>query len=79
MDLWGKPFNNKDEECISLLDKWKGKAVNSKYYKNAIQVWTVSDPLKRETAKKNNLNYIEFWNLDEAKQWIEKQKLPHQI
>ena len=27
------------------------------------EVWRYKDPKKRETAKKNNLNYLEYWEL----------------
>ena len=37
-----------------------------------IRVWTKDDPLKRETAKKNNLNWIEFWSLQEVEDWLIK-------
>ena len=39
-------------------------------YENAIIVWTQKDPLKRETAKDNNINLIEFWNLQEVEDWL---------
>ena len=41
---------------------------NSEQYKHAIEVWTHRDPLKRETAKNNNLNYLEIFsiNVDEC-------------
>ena len=51
-----------------LVKIWKSK--NTKYYDNAIQCWTIRDVNKRNIAKKNNLNYIEFWNLNELKTWI---------
>ena len=34
------------------------------YYKKAIDVWTQKDPIKRETAKNNNLNYLEIFSND---------------
>ena len=65
----GHPFNEFDDNDIKLLNKWKEK--HTKYYDNAIQCWTIRDINKRNTAIKNNLNYIEFWNLNELKNWIE--------
>lgn len=35
-----------------------------------IEGWTISDVKKRETAKNNKLNFHEFWNLEDAKQFI---------
>ncbi len=70
----GHPYtgNDKDLETIKL---WESK--NTEYYKGAINTWTVSDVKKRETAKKNNLNYLEIFSFDfdacvkEINNWIE--------
>ena len=48
------------------------KNENKKSFLNAIQTWTIKDVLKRETAKKNNLNWIEFFNMNEFMEWYEK-------
>jgi len=41
------------------LNAWK-----EKQYTDAINVWTVTDPLKRQTAKENKLNYLEIFTCD---------------
>ena len=64
-----RPFSEKDNECIKLLNKWKEG--NTKYYNNAIITWTVRDVQKRKVAKENNLNYKEFWNINELKKFID--------
>ena len=46
------------KENETQLEKWKQKAITSDYYKRAILIWTISDVKKRNTAKKNELNYI---------------------
>lgn len=33
-------------------------------YEKAINIWTVKDVLKRQTAKQNNLNYLEIFSID---------------
>lgn len=38
-------------------------------YSTAITVWTIQDPIKRETAEKNNLNYVVLWNLEEIERY----------
>lgn len=53
------PFNPSSKEDINTLELWKSK--RSKQYEIAIKVWTDTDPLKRETAIKNKLNFIELW------------------
>ena len=67
------PFDSLNKNDIELLNKWKTKCgirnngqVNQ--YVNGVNVWTHRDPLKRETAKNNNLNYLEIFsiNVDEC-------------
>ena len=53
------PFNPENEEDQSIVESWKIK--NTKYYNNAIDVWTVRDVNKREYAKRNNLNFHELF------------------
>lgn len=61
------PFDKTNEEDIERLNIWKNK--NTKFYKSAIEVWTIRDPLKRKTAKDNNLNWIEFFTMEEFLNW----------
>lgn len=68
-----RSYDPNDSKCRELLNKWKSNS-NSKYYKIAIDVWTRRDIEKRETAIRNNLNFIEFWSLDEAIEYITKMK-----
>ena len=53
----GHPFNEKDLNDISKLEDWEEKAKISKFYRNAIYVWTDLDIRKQKYAKENNLNY----------------------
>ena len=57
----------KQKEKVKL---WKNK--KSIQYKRAIDTWTRRDPLKRETAKKNNLNWLEFFSMKEFTEWYNK-------
>jgi len=60
--------DNADEEILHI---WQEKAEDgSKYYKNAIEVWTERDILKRDTAKNNNLNYVVLWNKKDIEDWL---------
>lgn len=57
------PYNLNSIKDQVKLQQWQSKANNgSRFYKNAIKVWTVSDPNKRKIAKENNLNYIEVFD-----------------
>lgn len=63
-------YDENNHEHQRLLQKWKDG--NTLYYNKAIYVWTELDIKKRDTAIKNNLNYLVFWNndLSDAKAWL---------
>lgn len=65
----GHPYNENNNLDVELLNKWKS---STKYYNNAAVTWSVYDVNKRNLAAANNLNYIEFWNIEELKNWISK-------
>ena len=67
----GKPFTGSIDD-LKLVEKWKSK--NTKYYDYAINVWTIRDVRKRETAKQNNLNWLEIFssNFEECIEKINK-------
>ena len=54
-----EPYNPNKKEHQLIIEKWKSKS--SSFYIQAIKNWTIRDPLKRQTAKDNNLNFIEIW------------------
>lgn len=63
----GHWFDSKNDNTI--LCEWSDK--HTDYYDNAVNVWSRKDVLKRQTAMKNNLNYIVFWDykLRDASVW----------
>ena len=69
--LWthgSHPYDKNNIEDQKLLEKWESK--DSKYYKDAIKTWTIRDVLKRETAKLNNLNYLEIFGKEINEEYI---------
>ncbi|MBQ4030377.1 MAG: C2H2-type zinc finger protein [Bacilli bacterium] len=58
-------YDGRKTFCKQQLTKWKEKAKTSKYYQNAINVWTNRDIKKYKCARKNKLNYIVFWKLQD--------------
>lgn len=62
------PFNRNDPDDVKLCEMWKDK--RSRYYDNAVYVWTNLDIRKRECAKQNNLKFVELWNVDDVMQWL---------
>ena len=62
-----EPYVGRQEQ-IEKVKSWESK--NTPQYKKAIIDWTERDVLKRTTAKQNNLNYLEFFNMDEFNMWF---------
>lgn len=56
------PFNKDSKEDQKILSDLKLKAINKSIYNRGIKEWTEIDVTKRETAKKNNLKYIEIFD-----------------
>jgi len=75
------PFNEYNEDDILELKLLKEKAQHSKRHKEGkksqydimVDTWTIRDPLKRQTAQQNNLNYIEFWTIKEVEDWLKSE------
>ena len=67
----GRPYIPEDPECRSLLMKWREKAQESKYYRNAIYTWTDLDVRKQSMAKKEHLNYLMFYKMKDFEAWFE--------
>ena len=72
-----EPFNDTNPKHKEILEKWKDRApkskVNRSQYSRYIKTWTIRDPLKRDTARKNNLNWLEFFTIDEFLSWYRDQ------
>jgi len=71
----GHPFNPNCKADQDKLNELKIKNNNHQHpgnnlFNSTIQTWTIYDPLKRQTAKDNNLNYLEFFSVDELKIWL---------
>lgn len=68
-----EPYDASNKKHIEKLKEFQSKALKKdspNQYESVIKVWTVRDPLKRETAKKNNLNWLEFFNMDQFLNWF---------
>ena len=60
------------KEKSQIIKNKTGK--NKTRYDNRIFTWSVLDVKKRNIAKNNNLNFIEFWNISEFNDWINNYK-----
>ena len=65
------PFdiNNLNDQLI--MNKWRTKSLSDKYYKNALNTWTIKDVEKRNTAIQNNLNYLEIFGKTDLNKYID--------
>ena len=62
------PFDQNNKEDVKLLECWKDK--HTKYYDNAVYVWSYLDLKKQMCARKNKLNYVSCYTLDDAISYI---------
>lgn len=67
-------YDENNEENRNTLEKWKQRSEHSRFYQNAIETWTVRDIKKLNAALENNLNYVVWFNEEQALDWIEKYK-----
>lgn len=67
-----KPYDPNSKNDLKIIEEWKNK--NSKFYKHAIEIWSKRDVEKRNLAKENNLNWIEFFNKEEFDRWYNRIK-----
>ena len=67
-------YDENNDENRNTLEKWKQASEHSRFYETAVSVWTQRDVLKLNTAIENNLNYIAWFNQQQAYDWIEKYK-----
>ena len=71
------PFDSNNDEHRKIVDEWfkkseeyNFKGQKKKKYLEYIKCWTISDVIKRETAKENNLNYLEFFDIHQFMDWF---------
>jgi hypothetical protein len=62
-------FDKNNVEHLNVLAEWQNK--HTKYYDNAIHVWTEMDVKKFNAFNENNLNYKIFKDPQEFDQWYE--------
>lgn len=70
------PYDENNEEDKNKVKLWVKKYDNGKhpFYMRAIEGWTMVDVKKRNTAKENNLNFIELWNKKDVDDYLNKFK-----
>jgi hypothetical protein len=73
----GRPYlgteeDLKDIETLKQKAERRHKETNKSIsrYDLELETWTIRDVNKRNLVKQNNLNFIEFWNINELKNYI---------
>ena len=66
----GHSYNSKDPKDQKVIKEIQKKEKGKAYYMNMLETWTIRDPLKRETVRKNNLNWLEFFSMEEFLTWL---------
>lgn len=72
-----EPYDETNSKHLQIVESWEEKAKEINFrgksknqYLSAIKVWTISDVQKRNDAKKNNLNWLEFFSIEEVENWL---------
>ena len=73
----GRPYLGTEQDLsdIEILKEnakriHQEKNVSISRYDVEIETWSIRDVKKRNIAKENKLNYIEFWNIKELQEWL---------
>lgn len=67
-----QPFNDTNIEHRRKLQNWYNKSTTSKFYQQAIYVWTQLDVNKRQICKDKHVNRLEFYSMEEFLVWYAK-------
>lgn len=69
-----KPFDPTNPDDIKELERLNNLTNGKDQYASMINTWTVSDVNKRNIAIQNNLNYKEFYSINELNLWLKQYK-----
>lgn len=67
-----EPFNDTNSRHLVKINEWKTK--DTKFYENAIYVWSELDVKKRQVAKDNGIKRLEFFTEDSVYNWLKVRK-----
>lgn len=74
----GQPFDSNNLVHWERVKDWADKAQNMEtnkdknHYANLINTWTVTDVLRRNTIRQNNINSLEFFSEQEFMEWYKQ-------
>lgn len=70
----GHPFDKNNQDDIERAKVLLEKGKEHPLYNSAYEIWTRSDPLKVETARKNKIKLLVFYNMEDITNWINERK-----
>lgn len=65
------PYDKNNLEDVKIIEMWEKK--HKPFYDLAVKIWSIKDPIKRQIAKENKINWIEFFDMDSFEQWLNLQ------
>lgn len=68
----GNPYDKNSVKDQVILERLKRKYKDWKKLPQIITTWTIKDVEKRECAKRNNLNYLEFFTINQVREYINR-------
>lgn len=68
-----RPFMNTNDDLKELEYHKKLAENGNTMSQRIVRSWYEKDPLKRKVAKDNNLNWLEFFNMNQFMEWFDKQ------
>lgn len=73
-----RKYNPEDPYCQADVKWLESEAKPGNFYEKILHTWKDLDPLKREIARENGLNFIEWFNIDEFNRWLENPNLTYE-
>lgn len=71
------PYDENNQNDLIKGTEWKNS--NSKFKNHAYKTWTIGDVNKRKIARKNKINYLEIWNINDLKDWLQNNYIKNNI
>ena len=66
----GFPFDENNPRAMKQANEWLDEFIQTGKKVDGLQTWMIRDVAKREVAKTNKLNYLEFFNIKEFRDWF---------
>ena len=68
------PYDKENVDDIKEAEELYQKGLTSNFYMHEYETWTQNDPFKVETARKNKIKLLVFYNMKDIMNWINERK-----